>query len=82
MNQIIAFVAPEGSTPLQVPVSLENPLPVYAVGGGGGGGIVPFPASSGASGEEGQLAYQDGYGALCVATNTWVFWATSGTYPF
>lgn len=37
MNQPIAFLAPDGSTPLQVPVSLDNPLPVYAVGGGGGG---------------------------------------------
>lgn len=39
MNQIIAFVSPDGSAPLQIVVSRDNPLPVYAVGGGGGGAV-------------------------------------------
>lgn len=46
MNQIIAFVAPDGSSPLQVPVSLENPLPVYAVGGTPGGGVASILAGA------------------------------------
>ncbi len=46
MNLPIAFQAPDDSTPLQVPVSAENPLPVYLPGGLPGGGDVSGPAIS------------------------------------
>lgn len=64
-----------------VPVSAATPLPMTAPGGGTSVTFVAFPASSTASGSAGQMAYSSGFAALCVATDTWVFWATSSDYP-
>ncbi len=61
MNQVVAFIGPDGS-PLQIPVSAENPLPVYAVGGTpGGGGDVNGPASAV---PDNLAAFADGTGKL------------------
>lgn len=57
-----------------------NPVPVYFPGGVSIT-LVTFPASAVATGTAGQLAYSAGFAALCVATNTWVFWPTSSDYP-
>jgi hypothetical protein len=46
----------------------------YLAGGSGGSGIpawVPAPASSGASGVAGQMAYDDEYFYVCIASGVW-----------
>ncbi len=58
-----------------------NPVPIYFPGGAAIT-LATFPAAANSTGTAGSIAYSNGYGALCVATNTWVFWPTSGTYPF
>ncbi len=51
----------------------ENPI--------GGSSFVAFPASASAPGEAGQYSQSAGFAALCVATDAWVFWPTTGVYP-
>jgi hypothetical protein len=67
-----------GSNPGQVelyvdgaPVSAANPLPISIGGGGAIPTWVSVPASAGASGTAGQMAYNGFYLFVCVASNTW-----------
>ena len=43
--------------------------------------VVPFPAAADSSGSVGDIAYSNGYIAICLATDTWYFFPASAVRP-